>query len=696
MKVFAHIFILVNYLLLSLSSTSQMTNEQRQAILLTRQLQLNHYNPRQVNDSLSSIIFTSFIKELDGQHDIFTTDDFKILSAYRYLLDDELNKGKWNFLPLVTKLYRQRMVRADSIAKTILQKPIDFSTDDKLVFTKENNDLYATDLKELVNKWTKWFKYIILSHAYNSLSSDSIKQNLASVLVKNEPAIREKIKKGHAKTIESILDPANFETGIKEIYFNAISTSFDPHSTYFSPQQKKDFQAELSTEEYSFGFEIDENKEGKIFIDLLIPGGPAWKTGEIHKNDELLQVQWKGEPPVDISAVTIEEVDELFEKPNHDELNITIKKQNGTVRTVALYKEKIETEESVVKGYLLTGNRKIGYISLPGFYTTWEDEKGSGCANDMAKEIIMMKKENPEGLILDLRYNGGGSLGEALQLCGIFIDEGPLAGIREKDGKVIYSKDPNRGTIYDGPLIVLVNNQSASASELVAATLQDYNRAVIVGSPTYGKATMQVVLPMDSTRKTQTNSPDGFVKITTGKLYRVSGLTIQCNGVIPDIIIPDAFDGLEYREKFMPQSIPADTTKKNNYYKPLSGLPVAPLMTSSQERIKNNPSFIQLQKGITMRTTELANKKTIIPLKPDMFEKWIKEKDAMLKEMDEKDETENKIFTADNYRQEKIRLHNNVYATDLNDAAIKSIQKDIYIQEAFQILDQLINLMKTK
>ncbi|MBC7872583.1 MAG: carboxy terminal-processing peptidase [Ferruginibacter sp.] len=678
----------------NLAVRAQHSPAQQQAITLKRQVERNHYSPRAVDDSFSSAVFTFFIKQLDRQQDVFTADDYKALSSFRYSLDDELNNGNWKFLDLATQLYKKALQREDSIIKEILQKPLDFTPDEKIVFTKAESTVFAKDTKELRLKWIKWFKYIMLRGAWNMASADSTHPSLKVVLTKNEITIREKIRKAQVKVFLELLDPSSFENDVKETYLNAITASFDPHSGFLSPREKEDFQSDLSSEEFSFGFEIDETEEGKIFIALLVPGGPAWKTGEIHKNDELLQLQWKGNTVVDISTVTIDEVDDLLAKSNHDELTIKVKKQNGTVRTVVLRKEKIETEQDVVKGYLLSGEKKIGYISLPDFYTTWDDEKGSGCANDMAKEIILMKKENLDGLILDVRYNGGGSVYEALQLCGIFIDEGPLVGTKRKDGKLVFEKDPNRGTIYDGPLVVLVNNQSASASELLAAALQDYNRAVIAGSPTYGKATMQQIFPVDSNGTVKSTSPNGFARITTGKLYRVTGETAQRNGVIPDILLPDAFDGLEYREKFMPHALPADTVKKNSYFKPMSALPVAALAAASTVRVNNSESFRQLVQAIKRRTTEKAAGRTSIPLQPAAFEIWIKEREANSKAMDEKEETENKKFTTGNYRAEKERLQNNAYAAELNAAALKSIQKDMYVQEAFGIITDLINLQK--
>ncbi len=673
---------------------SQLPGAQQQAIILIRQIQRNHYNPRPVDDSLSSVIFLKFINELDPQQNVFTMVDFKVLSGYRYSLDDELNGSTWSFLDRATEVYRQALKRVDTLVTAIFQKPLDYTTDDKISFSKEKNISFPGSVSEQKNRWVKWFKYVLLNQAYSMAAADSSKPSLKAVLVKNESSLRERIRKTQGSMFEALLDPASFETDLKGIYFNAIANSFDPHTDYFSPTKKEEFQASLSTEGLSFGFEIEENKVGSITVAGLIPGGPAWKTGEIHKDDQVVQLQWKGSAPVDVSAMTVEEAGEYMKQTNHDELTVKLKKTDGTVHSISLHKEKIETEENVVKGYLLSGDKKIGYISLPDFYTTWEDEKGSGCANDLAKEIIKMKKENLDGLILDLRYNGGGSLYEALQLCGIFIDEGPLVGIRGKDGKMVYVKDPNRGTIYDGPLLVMVNNQSASASEMMAAALQDYNRAVIVGSPTYGKATMQQIFPMDSNTVSTKKSPNGFVKITNGKLYRVSGLTAQRNGVIPDIALPDAFDGLEYREKFSPGALPADTMKKNNYYQSLPALPIASLALSSNQRVNNDPSFQKLVQSISIRMEELNNKQSGIPLKTELFEKWMKDEEALMKNMDETGETENKIFTAGNYKLETERLQNNSYASDLNKAALQSIQTDMYVQEAFRIMADLIRIQK--
>jgi len=263
---------------------------------------------------------------------------------------------------------------------------------------------------------------------------------------------------------------------------------------------------------------------------------------------------------------------------------------------------------------------------------------------------------------------------------------------------LFFLKDPNRGTIYDGPMLLMVNGQSASASETMAAALQDYNRAVIAGSPTYGKATMQQLFPMDTTltMKNFSSSQDGFAKITVGKLYRVNGQTAQINGVIPDVNLPDAFDGLEYREKFSSNALPADTVKKNGYYKPLTVLPVAGLSKLSEERVSANKNFQDIKTAIKARAEIVAAKKRVIPLKCESFEKWISEKDNAEKIMDSEELPASRLFVAINHQQDKQRMETNAYSKEINEITLKNLQRDIYIEEAFLIVSDLINLQKGK
>jgi len=361
-----------------------------------------------------------------------------------------------------------------------------------------------------------------------------------------------------------------------------------------------------------------------------------------------------------------------------------------------LRKEKIDNEDNIVKSFVLKGDKTIGYIFLPAFYTEWENETGSSCANDVAKEIIKLKRDNIDGLILDVRYNGGGSIEEAIQLTGIFIDEGPLAAEKITGNKVTTMRDPNRGTIFDGPMVLLVNGQSASASEMLAASLQDYNRALIAGSNTYGKATMQGLFALDTinTKPARQDNENDLAKITIGKLFRVNGHTAQLTGVIPDILFPDAFDGLPIGERFEDFPLTADTVKRNNYYKPLSGLPVAALAAKSAARLTANPDFALIRKIVDEQKKLTQAGKMTIPLQIEQFEKWSRQQE--LNNVTLKGAVATKAsFSAENHTQDKQRLTGDAYDKEINDAWLESLAADIYIQETAAVLADLINLQKT-
>ncbi len=678
---------------------AQLPSVQQKAIILKRMVEQKHYSPRPVDDSFSVTVFQTVIDAADPRRLLFTAPEYEQLKAFSLSLDDEMQGKSWNFFDKFSALFKKSLLRADSIISKSLNKPLDFTIAEAIGQSarKQGQFIFAADVPALASRWSRYLKYSIMDNVYDATSADSSKKTTFKAgLISLEPAIREKIKQRELKSIKRLLDyPAGFSTLVTEMYLNAIATGFDPHTNYFSPQGKEEFQAELSTEAYFFGIVFNENESGKIVVDKLAPGGPAWKSGEINKGDELVSLHWEGKEVQDMTGASLEEVYEVLDQSLHNRLLFRFKKADGTISMTFLRKEKSENEENIVKGFVLKGEKKIGYILLPGFYTEWENETGSSCANDVAKEILKLKKENIEGLILDVRYNGGGSVKEALDMIGIFIDEGPLGAQKEKSGKVTTLKDPNRGTIYDGPLALMVNGQSASASELLAAALQDYNRAVIAGSTTFGKATGQNMFVMDTTGRNESTGKEkgDMVKITVGKLYRVNGQTAQLSGVKPDILLPDAFDGLEIGERFEDFPLFADSVKKNNYYKPLPNLPLAELAQRSVGRLNTN-SFFQMIKKIVAEEQKMIQAATrTIPLKADLFEKWQQQQEIDLKIMKGEGKTAT-VFAVENHGQDKQLLINNAYEKEINKEWLQNLAADIYIQEVFLVLTDLINLQK--
>lgn len=659
---------------------------------------MKHYSPRPVDDSFSVNLFKMIMEETDPKRIYFTAAEFKQLQAFSNSLDDELQGKGWGFFDLFGTVYKNALMRADTIAGRILQKPFDFSANETITSSREYDFNFAADRQALEGRWARRLKLQVMARIYDDITSDSSKKtSFKDSLVTMEATTREKVKLYEKKIIKKNLDhPNGYNAFVTEVYLNAIASCFDPHTNYFSPQGKEEFQANLSTESLSFGIDLDEDDKGKIVIHQLVPGGPGWKSGELHNGDELVSLQWEGKEAVDMNGASLEEVYEVLEQSSNGRMVFKFRKADGATVILLLRKEKIENDENIVKGFVLQGEKKIGYILLPAFYTEWGNESGSGCANDVAKSIIRLKKEKIDGLILDVRYNGGGSVGEALEMAGIFIDEGPLSSEKMKDGKQITLKDPNRGTIYDGPMALMINGQSASASELLAATLQDYNRAVIIGSDTYGKATAQRTFSIDTISNLALPADNKeMVKITFAKLYRITGGSAQFNGVSADIILPDAFDALEFREKFSKYALRPDSGKRNSYYKPLAALPINELKKKSETRVSANDDFNEIKKFIENGKKIYGAATRTIPLKWDLFEKWMNENDKAENILDKEGEPSKK-YAVVNHAGDKEAFRNNEYAREANEVWLKNLAGDIYIEEAFSVLLDLINLQKTK
>lgn len=686
---------LLGWMIIALGGTAnaQMPIEQQQAFVLKRMIERAHYSPRAVDDSFSNDVYNRLLRSLDPMHLMFTGEEVRQLSAYRYSLDEELQGNGWNFLNLLTRSYSTALRRADSIINLVLQKPLDLTAADKLWRNTHSQQLYAANATELKGSWTKYFKLQLLNAAYDLSLAQTPKLSLKEALVKHEASLRQKIRRGLLQGFEHFKDPKQMQNMLLETYLISVSQCFDPHTMYLSPEQADQFKTALSKEDASYGFSVGE-KESKAVILHLVPGGPAWRSGEVHRNDQLLQFSFDGKELVDATLMDADEIGELLAETAAKTITIKIKKGDGSLKTVMLRKEKIESEEARVKGYVLNGSHKVGYISLPDFYTSWEGGTGSSCAEDVAKEIVNLKKEGIEGLIIDVRYNGGGSLQEAVEMIGIFVNDGPVFAVKDK-AKATFLKDPNRGTIWDGPMAVLINGQSASASESLAGSLQDLSRAVVVGSPSYGKATMQQIFPMDTTAGNRmVNNPFGFVKITVGKLYRLDGNTAQKKGVQPDVPLPDAFDVVDGREQHQPHVLPADIIKGNSYYKPLSPLPVSELAAASTARIAGNAAFARVKKDIQKIAAFHQTVSQEVPLQVPLFEKWRLQNDALMTEGLSSQSAASAQFAVLNHQFETRRLQNNAYAGEINNIQLEGLKKDIYLEETYRIVADLIQKIK--
>jgi carboxyl-terminal processing protease len=565
------------------------------AWLITRMAQRYHVAPRPLDKEMSAAIFSQLLDALDDQHLIFLADDFRQLNTYRLSLDEEILNRHTAFLTLLTGLYKQRLIQTDSLIDGITARPFDFTLHETITVAEDTS--WAPSRQALRLRIAKLLKYSV----GNSIADDLLDDSRHRPATKDSLEIvwRKKAAARMHRSIRRILQSAEGIEGIVgNIYCQALASCYDPHTAYFPPDIKAAFESMLGNKSLSFGLSLAEDENGNPVVGKLLAGGPAFQSGNLHEGDKILAIRWDNREAIDVSGASLEETDHILADEGGTHLTLTVRKPDGTTRDVSLEKRlvSVDNDDDKVQGFVLNGARTVGYISLPAFYEDWEDAHGvNGCANDVAKEILRLKRSNITGLILDLRYNGGGSIQEAVDLAGIFIDAGPVAQIKTREAKVVTLKDVNRGTVYDGPLILLVNGSSASASEMVAGTLQDYHRALIVGSPTYGKATAQVILPMDTTVDLATYNGQAqatsYLKVTVSKLYRITGFTAQRNGVQPDILLPDPPEALTEREADEKFALPATPIEANKYYTPLRPLPVPAAQAVARKAMDSLPYF---------------------------------------------------------------------------------------------------------
>lgn len=688
---FPRCFIVLLLTLLScsvaISQNPASENVKKEARLLKQKIQASHVNPRELDDDFSVWVFQRFLEELDPNRLHFTADDLKTIAKYKTQIDDELNGNSWAFLNEASALYKNCLRRSEKYLEEILQKP--FTWDKAEPPLQLNNLQWAANDQEQRLHWTRWLKYKTLDRLYLSALQQTAPAGTAFLSV-HEADARKKVLQSETANIQRVLNnPAGFESNVASAFFTAVASSFDPHTSYFTATRLLDFLHSLSSEGLSLGFVLNENEKGEVTISYLVPGGPAWKSGELNISDVLVQLRWDESEIVDLYGLGIDKIGELLNEGDQGILELTVRKTSGIQKTVRLRKEKMELEENVVRSFILKGEKTIGYISLPGFYSDWGSEnKGSRSASDVAKEIVKLNREKIDGLILDIRNNGGGSLKEAIEMAGIFIDHGPLGVLRDRAGALTTLKDVNRGTIYNGPLALMVNRQSASASEHLAGVLQDYNRAILVGSRTFGKATAQNIVSLDPGNKDITEISDeslGYASITLSRIYRVTGTTAQGNGVIPDVILPDVLDSLDIFEASLPLALAPDSIEKNAYYRPLPPLPLKMLREESACRVDTSDFFRRLKEFSAWLPHHTMEKKQI-PLTWPAYTKTLAERIEKYSDAEAQMSAYTVSFSILNHESDVNRMQIDAFMKYVNERWIKNLSTDIYLDEAFHIL----------
>jgi len=672
MKNYIFTFITIICIFNSTKSYSQQMGEELK--ILKKTLETTHISPRVIDDQFSKDVFRRFIKLIDPAGLILTQQDYAKFKVYETTLDEAFTEGNDAFIKAFAPIFKEKLQKRQEIIEKITSQPLDFAKKESLYSRgKKDTIFHIADEDHLYKVTERLIKYACLLRYEQNKETQTV--NLQTYLPQVRAIELRKIKR--------VLEHAEgFQNYVENRFLLAIALCYDPHTVYMNKTAVQSFMSSISPEGLSFGLTFNENEQGEIVVEQLIPGSPAWNSNELHEGDVLLSIQWVGKKVIEFNSASLEEVHNVIEQSNQGAATFVVRKKDNKTQTVKLTKAYTRQDENIVKGYIIHGKRKIGYISLPAFYQGMARAGKKGCAQDIGSAIIKMKKEGIEGLILDIRNNGGGDIEECTDLAGIFIEEGALVVVNDKQNKPVIIKDANRGTIFDEPLIVMVNRYSASASEILASTLQDYNRALIVGSNTYGKATgqgiKQVSLP---------NGKIGFVKVTEIKIYRINGKTAQFIGVQPHIELPDLSEIAFQRESDEPHALHPDVVNKKVLY---TKLPDIPLDDLKQKHLGRMTTSNPLQKLIELiKNTENISKniREEIPLDVKGFQAWIKEfQDKMPSESDiNADANENKL-PVETIKEDIIWLEQDAYAKEMHENVRKSIAADLHIHECYQIL----------
>lgn len=580
-------------------------SEKRRAILqiMVSGIESEHFDPLPVNDSLSDRIYKLYLKRLNSDKLYFTQEDIDKFKPYEYILDTAINQGTFEFYDLVNKVWSKRLGQDSVYVKELLSKPFDFTV--KEDFQSDGNKVtYPKNDKELNERWRKLIKYETLVDLADMMNDeDKAKEKKdtsykAKPYVKLEDSARAMVLKNEEAYFKNFAD-FNDTDRITE-FFDVIANCFDPHTEYFAPEERKNFDIDMSGQLEGIGAQLAV-KSGKITIEKVIPGSPAWKSGELKEGDVFLKVaQGKGEP-VDIEGMRLDKAVQLIRGKKGTEVRLTIKSGTST-KVVSLIRDVIQLQEKYAHAGIIENNgQRIGYIRLPEFYTDFDGSGAHRCSDDVRTLVKELKGENVKGIIIDLRDNGGGSLQDVVKMVGIFVPQGPIVQIKSPGRKPQTLSSTDSAALYKGPLLVLVNGYSASASEIFAAAIQDYKRGVIMGSQTYGKGTVQQIFTLDDKLPPSFNNlkPLGSVKITISKFYRINGGTTQKDGVMPDVLVPDPYQYLYEKEKNADYPLSWDKITPANYKEWGNAPDVTSLSDQSVKRISNDSVFNLMREEAT-------------------------------------------------------------------------------------------------
>ncbi|WP_259017073.1 carboxy terminal-processing peptidase [Emticicia fluvialis] len=652
-------------------------------------LEQGHYSPKRIDDAFSKEIFIEYLKRLDPSKRVLLEKDVSRLRKFETRIDDEIHGAPLDFFAALDEIYKVRLVEAEDIYKQLIEKPFTFDKNETIELDWDKTE-FASNETERKDRWRKYLKFQTLERYNDLLEQQEKNKTKADFVAKTNEALeieaRGKVKKGMDKYFDRLKNKFD-ENERFAVFVGTITNEMDPHTDFFPPVEKRSFDERLSGRFFGIGALLMQ-EDDKIKIRSVTAGGPAWKSGEIQANDIILKVaQGTGEPE-DLTGSTTDDAVKIIRGAEGSEVRLTIQKPDGTQKVVPIIRAELKLDETFARSAIInSGKNKIGVIDLPAFYADFQRPQAARCSKDVAKEVEKLKAEGVDGIIIDIRDNGGGSLQEVVNMVGLFIKTGPVVQIRDRAGRPSQMGDNDPSVLYDGPLAVLVNERSASASEIFASAIQDYKRGIVIGSSsTYGKGTVQRAFPVGGMGNGSGAGDLGAVHLTLQKYYRVNGGATQLKGVESDIVLTGVYEAYKMREKDSPNALVWDEMPKANYQTWTASPDVALLQQKSKARLAGNDVFKQIEDN----TNILAdNRKTSRSLELKNYKVQLKEIKDVAGKVRDLTKLKTDLSVA-NLAGDLEVINSDSLKKDRNTFWINFLKKDVYMNETINVMDDMI------
>ena len=675
------------------SSNFDQTNKDKLLLqLISYVLDQGHFVEKEINDDFSSKVFNEYLNIIDPYKRYFYKSDIEEFKKYEDQLDDKFINAEIDFFDLTYNRGQKRFNESKLIYEEILDNPFDYQIDENFNADFESLD-YVKNKSEMKDRWRKQLKFSSIE-IYDDLLEDQEKEleDNPSYKIKSNIEIELEARESTLKTLNEMYD---FYEDITRsdwfsLYLNSFVEQYDPHTIYYNPEAKDRFDVDMSGNYAGIGARLSK-KFDKIEVVEVISGGPAWRQNLLEVGDIILKVRQNDQEESESTSILgmpISDAVKLIKGPKGTNVILTIKKVDGEVVDLKIKRDIVLLEETYVRSSIVSKHENLyGFINLPKFYIDFDNSTSRDAAKDIKKEIIRLKNLGVKGLVLDLRNNGGGSLKTVVEMAGLFIQEGPIVQVRSMDKESQILRDKDRSIIWEGPLVILVNEFSASASEILAAAMQDYKRAIIIGSKqTYGKGTVQNVLDLNRMVKNNTNGDLGALKFTTQKYYRINGGSTQLEGVKSDIVVPDKYTYVDFGEKDQENPLEWDKIDPVSYEPWKSLFDYNKTIDASKNRMKSS-EFISLIDE-NAKWIKSIRDRNIYTLNYSKFKK-----DLLLNE-----EKAKKYKKLSDYSSDLI-FKSLPYEIDLiaKDSSLgekrkrwhKNLSKDIYVNESLNVLNDL-------